>query len=224
MKNLNIYFFVLMSILIVSCKCDCPDSYLFEKDEMPYWVDRDFDLYDVAIMTFLNNNGDTLSLWKDYSIKNETNRDLLKHATCKEDNTEVVDIYYDRTWNRVFFVSDNNDSLGFQYYTIKPSLGSFSYKKYDDIDHGPYREPINTYKNVMFKIDGLNYSLTALILEQEPNLFHTKLSGGFNVLDIKFNDVYYHKHPVLSINVYFNNEVGIVGIEEHNGVKWIRLL
>lgn len=224
MKTNNIYILFVITILIVSCKCDCPDSYLFDKNEIPYWLMKNIDLYDVDSMTFLNDSGDTLNFKKDYNSRDETSRTLIKNATCKEDRTEVVDIYYDRTWNRVFFVSDNNDSLGFQYYTQLASLGSFSYKNYDIVnDDEPYDMFVN-YMNVMFKIDGLDYSLTALILDREPTVFQKKLSGGYNVLGISYDDVYYREHPVIPVNVYFNNEVGIVGMEDLYGVKWIRLL
>ncbi|MFT6337020.1 MAG: hypothetical protein ACJATI_003781 [Halioglobus sp.] len=224
MKNLNSYIIVLISILIASCKCDCPDSYLFDADKVPNWVKEDIDMYDVASMTFLNDEGDTLSLSKDYSSRTEINRGLIRQVECKEDVTAMVDVYYDRTWNRVFFVSDNNDSLGFQYYTQLPSLGRFSYEDFDQINEGESFPFFANYRNVMFKIEGLQYSLTLQAREKGPSVFKTFLNEDYKVLDVSFSDVFYNKHPTVPINVYFTDEVGIVGMEDLYGVKWIRLL
>ena len=138
MKIINVFIISAISILIISYKCDCPDSYQFDANEIPNWVKEDIDMYDVPSMSFLNDSGDTLNLKKDYSSRTEISRDLIRQLECKEDLTAMVDVYYDRTWNRVFFVSDNNDSLGFQYYTQKPSLGRFSYEDFDPINEGDF--------------------------------------------------------------------------------------
>lgn len=76
----------------------------------------------------------------------------------------------------------------------------------------------------MFKIEGLQYSLTHLAREKGPSVFKTFLNEDYEVLDVSFSDAYYTKHPTIPVNVYFNDEVGIVGMEDLYGVKWIRLL
>lgn len=62
MKTINVFIIFIVSILIVSSRCNCPDSYLFEADSIPGWVQQDYDLYNVNSMQFLNYSGDTLTL------------------------------------------------------------------------------------------------------------------------------------------------------------------
>jgi len=179
MKFIQFTFLILSTLFLFSCKCDCPDSYELNAHEVPNWTKEDIDLYDVSSMTFLSSLGDTLNLKRYLSSRDEIDRTKVKSAECAEDETKLVDIYYYRTWNRVFFSSDNGDTLGFQYYTQLPSLYDFSFEGYDRINNDDPYPMFAMYRNVVFLIDGLYYSITLLARKKGEDPFKIYLEEDF---------------------------------------------
>ncbi|MEM9546852.1 MAG: hypothetical protein AAGA77_12810 [Bacteroidota bacterium] len=215
------FIFIIISVLAFSCKEDCPDSYVIENAPIPRVVENRIKYRNVDTLRFVNEFQEEVIFSKYYEEIDNVVKEKHQTVDCEADPNQSVDIYFKKTWNKMFYSTKDLDTLKFIYRPIYHGLLKFSWKTYDYqfLLDGNGREPPH-------------YLLTTKLVFQEdiiidflrggrPMRDDYELFGEYKVKDISYPETYFSTENDTTF-LFFTLEDGLVGFRDAHLVNWIR--
>lgn len=225
MSNRNVLFGIIF-ILLFSCQEEdsCPDLFIIKADSVPIYVDEAIKYKNVETLKFVNEFDETLIFDKYFEEINEIKLELVEPVTCEFDESENVMIYYERIWNRMYYASNESDTLQFEFYPIVGNFINFDlsyYREYNLEKSNVIAPPFFYHKVVL--INGEVEFNDRRFVNMESDGFDKYLDDAYQVNDKSFDDVYYWARDD-STSFYFTYEHGLVGFKDLDQIYWIREL
>lgn len=209
-------------VLLSSCKEECPCSFLIEQDPIPRTVDNRIRYRDINSLTFVSDNHDTVKFFKYYDEIDNVVSERIWTVTCDADPTQEVDILYEKVINKMFYASEDFDTLRFEFFPKRIGFIDFNCDYYERVYGADvFREPPRYYHMTILKIRNTE---TRHFLTGDSAIHNDyDLLGTYEVDDIQIEDTYFWTQND-STYLYFTVTEGLVGFTDNDLVDWIRIL